>query len=443
MPLPKKKLNTNVVKKNVELPELEDATITTLDIEEQEYFDEQEYNEVYKSPKKKNSYPSKSISIPQYDEPLDEEIEEEQKYVDKKKKRIIPFGGKKSKIKVDDFDKRKDTLKTVKIVRFIVMTIILAILLISIKNTFFPKQIYTPSQIEQIAQNAVGSTGFPIERGKAFVENFIEQYVQVDKKNKINQQILSYFYSGKITENTENNSTQNVIGQPIQRVIIAPKVFESGSYTEDTAWYKVSVMVTDGTGNVIDNNGQMKAHWISFYVNVYRDKKTDKLAIHKDSPTVIPTKPLTNSTELPNASVIGNGEINKDMKEALTPTIDGFIQAFANVTVDSHNEIDQYIPSKIEYSLISGFGGTVKLANRPEVSITKEVYNTENPNEWKVLTVVDWEDVNSSSENQDSKSKITYKSTYVMTIKKTSENKYIVTKFVPYSYLPETKTQDK
>ena len=169
-------------------------------------------------------------------------------------------------------------------------------------------------------------------------------------------------------------------------------------------------------------------------MNVYWDKKTDTISI-VDSPTMIPTYSIKKPETLPNAVKIGTGETDDDMVKKLTPTINGFLKSYANVDVNNYEEILQYIDKKSP-QLISGFGGTVKIKNG-ENTIIKTVYKTKDPNVWKVDITLDWQTTQTVNEELAP----AFTSRYVMTIKKTNGNVYLVTKFVPYVYVSDNSKQ--
>ena len=86
--------------------------------------------------------------------------------------------------------------------------------------------------------------------------------------------------------------------------------------------------------------------------------------------------------------------------------------------------------------MISGFGGTVKIKNG-ENTIIKTVYKTKDPNVWKVDITLDWQTTQTVNEELAP----AFTSRYVMTIKKTNGNVYLVTKFVPYVYVSDNSKQ--
>lgn len=364
----------------------------------------------------------------------EEDLEKkEDKYIDKKKKKIIPLGGVRGKAK--KYDSRKNKATSLKLFRAFLILTILGLFLFGLKNTFLPKEALTNDEIGQIAQNAVGETGFPTERGKAYVQQFITYYLKLNADDLSNKAILNYYYNGNNdTGSSQTTTISNSSGANKQDVIGTPVVYYSKATSKTTGLYKVSALVTDDTGSTMSSDGQtFTAHWVSFSVNVYYNKEKDSLSIHTNSPTIIPTYEITDNSKLPDADIIGNGNVDDDIKEKIKPTIIGYLKAYASSSVSNHNDIIQYIPEKADVSLYSGFNNTVTLANtEDDVSSLSNltVYKTDKNNEWKVDVTVIWKD-NKSIVKENSAN---YTSRYIITLKKYSNSKFLVTKFAPYIY---------
>ena len=189
---------------------------------------------------------------PDYKEDL--EKEKESKFVDKKKKKIIPTGGKKSKrdkkkfVRASDFDERKNKLAKTKVIQFLILSVIFIMFLVGLKNTFFPAHVYTDEQIRQFGAEGAGETGFPKERGRAFVESYISTYLTVDKDREDYNEVLGHFYGVDTYDRKSNSSNFKHSSDVAQYVIIQPKVFNIELMTDYSAQYKVSAFVSDSSG---------------------------------------------------------------------------------------------------------------------------------------------------------------------------------------------------
>lgn len=388
----------------------------------------------YQKPIPRNDYFTGHDEDPFIEEP-DEDNDyrnyDEDKFIDKNEMKIVPIGGKKARAK--DFDDRKNSITPLKAFRLMLFGTIVSLFVFGIKNTFFPSNVFTAEEISTIARDSVGDTGYPIERGQAFAENFIKAYLNLDNTDVNNKDLLSEFYGGT---DTKSGARGNVsLGQYIenkQKPLTEPKTFEIINTTENSTMYKITTLVSDETGNSLSENIST-SHWISFAVNVYYDEKTQKMSIPEGNPYIIPSYELDDFNSVPEAFHLGNGEDTSDEQEReLFPTVAGFLKAYAISSEENHNDLVQYITEDATSDLYSGFNGTVKLASSDEQSIEYNSYNTDEENTWKLDITVTWKDTKSVNDD----SGAIYTSRYVMTITKFGK-KYLVTKFNPYIYIPK------
>lgn len=371
------------------------------------------------------------IPSPEEISPFFEEEEKQNDFIDYEKQKIIPIGSeqsdKRGKIKSSHFDGRKNNLIIVRILRVFIFVFILFLFGLGIKNTFFPEQIYTKNEIEKIAQMAVGDTGFPMDKAIGFAGDFLKAYLEASPENPEEQQQLAYFYTGNINRSAsganrriERNNNQKVIGEP--------KVINKLSISDKSAVIDFKVMLSDTDGETVENK-KLKAHWLSFRVNVYYNPEENQIAIQKDSPIIIPNYDIATSGIIPNEEEIGNGLRENELASKIIPTIDGFIVAYTKVNAESYDEIKQYIPPSHPIKLIQGFGGSVKIAGTVENSIRKDIYQTDELNIWKADVRVELKNTKST------KSEDVYTSRYILTIRKTEDDIFLVERILPYVYL--------
>lgn len=370
---------------------------------------------------------------PDYEEDLKKE--HESKFVDKKKKKIIPIGGKKSKkdkkkfVRASDFDERKNKLAKTKVIQFLILSVIFIMFFVGLKNTFFPAHVYTDEQIRQFGAEGAGETGFPKERGRAFVESYISTYLTVDKEREDYNEVLGHFYGVDTYDRKSNSSNFKHSSDVAQHIIIEPKVFNIELMTAYSAQYKVSTFVSDSSGKEAEGE-ESSGRWLSFSVNLYYNKDNDSLAITPDSPSVIPSTPIENDTVVPSRVPLGDGTINNEIGPALEPTIHGFIKAYAESSLKSHDSVLQYIVDEKNPDLINGFGGSVELDGaEPKDAISTVIYNGRD-GIYRVDVTVKWKDTVS----KDEKEQINYTSRYIMRVNKIANGKYAVSSFVPYTY---------
>lgn len=386
-------------------------------------------------------------------EPVEEEVdydkelwpngmeEAEDEFIDKKKRRMIPLGGKKSKkkVKAKDFDNRKNQLTTVRLLRLFMMIFFVGVFIFGAKNTFFPSHVYTKEDIENISLAAIGQTGFPVEKGQAFAEQFTQAYFNLDSEDDNSKKILSSFYGGSTKSDSQPGAVTNV-GKAKQNVLVTPTTFNRGTAGENIGFYHVATLISDRNGQKFNDKGETTAKWVGLAVTVYYDKKTDQLTIAKDSPQLIPSYSVASNLQLPQGEKLGTGQSSSDKYEEMAPTINGFLKAFGNATPESHADIDQYVKSDPEPEVYHGFGG--KFAVREdELSGTKaEIYPVsagEDNKEWKVDLDLRWHDTSANTNDNDT----SYRGRYIMTLEQSKDGKYFVSTFRPYVYTPDMSQQ--
>ncbi len=459
MPLPKK---ANYISKPVELPDIngteEDNPFVSLssgdiEIEDLKETKEDESTESYLDNEERNL--EKELheeSVPKFDDPFqpgsDTTELDDDRYIDKKKGKIKPFGGDKSNkskkktfAKSTDFDDRKNALTTIKVFRGFMIVVVLGVFCFGIKNTFFPAHVYTQEDISSIAKQAIGETGFPMNRGRALAEQYTKAYFEFNSENEQASNGLQDFYKG-----TNNPASQTIVrtGRNIQQVLTAPVTFSQNAVSETIANYSISVQLSGLNGKSVADDGTPNTKWLALSVTVFFDKKTNELSIAKDSPQVIPSYEIGDQSTQPEPAKIGTGDAVADLYNSMSPTVNGFLKAYAKSSSESHSELNQYVSSKPDPALLAGFNGKFKLGNNEAEldSSAIKVYpstDSKSNNEWKLLLAVPWADTSST----DPKDTLSYTGKYVMTLSKSNDNKYYVTAFRPYIYTPVAPDAEK
>ena len=357
--------------------------------------------------------------------------------IDHKKKKIIPTGGERAKVNDKNLDDRKNTLVFLKVIRFILLIIIFGLFGLGIKNTFFPSQIYTNEDIENIVKTSMGETGFPKDRGRAYAQEYLNAYLN-STQSKLSRDVLSKLQNN-IDKNSNDSVDNSLSGKSVtntttflQKPFYYPTLLSEKVYTLNSAIYKFSVFMTNSNGELADRDGNLNGSWVSFQVSVSYDEKTDSLFI-VESPTLIPNYNINRSSNNFYYKKPGTGEpADSKINESLKSTIYGFLEAYSKSSFKEHSALDQYIPHDKPIKLINGFNNTVKLETN---SVNYNTYTTAKENEWKVDITVSWLDLQSSNNSEGVK----YESHYLMTIQKTEDNVYLVTDFIPYPNIRDEK----
>lgn len=435
MPLPKKN-------KLPSLNDFEDASIDDVDIDDVYY--EEDIEEEVSLPEIEDPELPDMEDVNGDDDPFIES-EPEPERIDKKKKKIIPTGGKKSKrtkVKASDLDDRKNMATRARIIRIFLILVVLVITGLGIKNTFFPKQIYTPEEIDYLVKTSMGQTGFPLERGRQLAEAFVRDLLNDNKENiGRDARLVNMLTGNNVNDGGVSLDFYSKTNGVEQVVLSNPSTYEYDTLTDYLGRYKISTLVasyneedlkTTTSGDNAVSVAKAKENlynmsWVNVNINVYFDKKTGNLSIIRDSVSLLPGYSISDDSNIPPTIDLGNKTKDEEVIPTFRPLINGYFKAYASSSDKSHEEILQYIPSESDPSLYSGYGGQVELDGDPESAIRYEPYKTDDPNEWKVAVVVRWKTVSGDSR---------YTSRFTITVSK-SGDKLLVTKILPYTYIHE------
>lgn len=374
-------------------------------------------------------------------------------FVDEKKLKLEPFA--KNKAKPADFDKRKDKQKQAKYIRAGVLTLIVALVGLGVKNAIIPPYTMTPAEVQAISMETVGKTNFPEERGRSVAEDFIKAYLTVGGGDPASS-ALSFFYTGSLENANFNQDAIDSGTQPRQegnaaynglfkqKFIIDPKTYESYSIDDNTAYFVVGALVKPDAELERDQYGKLpptsgsEARWVFFNVNVYYDTEKDAMFITKDSPTLVPDKNVGATLDAPDSAPIGDGtEIEDKVMEEITPTALGYINGFAKASEADLSPIEQYLSSDAAPTAKGGLGGEFALSGNAENAVNIEGFNTGTSNEAKLKINVRWKSGITREGSTDEIASSVYNSTYVMTLKKSAAGRWEVTNFDSMKYVPE------
>lgn len=348
---------------------------------------------------------------------------DEDRFIDKKNKKIIPIGGDKSIGNVKNLDARKNALIGLKIARFLVYMFILAVFGLGIKNTYFPEQIYTRKELDEIVKASMGQNGYPLETGRAIAQEYLYYYMNADTTNST-RQVLEQFKTGDATKNTPSDNAQ--------RPLLQPMLIKESSPLPYIGRYEFSVFLSDVSGSVSDSDGNFAGQWKTFEIQVYYDEKNNEFSIPPNSPTLISSYSIdvnkfgTQSPEyLPNRLDKSIEFTQVSNNELLNTAIEGFIKGYAESSYSDSSAIEQYLNDNSEIVLKNGFDKQVEATN-----VNYKIFQlTNRDNEYKIDIYVDWKDVKASNKSIST----TYTGRYIMTAVEKG-GKYYITQFIPYVY---------
>lgn len=366
-------------------------------------------------------------------------------FVDKKNKKVEPFGGKRSSIKVNDLDRRKNMRQNATIVQVVVICLFVATLGFAAKNAFFPPVGLTQEDVQSIVYGTTGTTAFPVEQGGFFAQSFIEAYLKYNGSEGDESSVMQYYTRGALAPGGIVDGT--VIGQNFKQTIVnGPIVYRSTPITDNSAIYTVGALVkventvpngadapadpnaTTGNGNE-PTTASGDLVWKYFSVNVYFDDEKNAFAI-ASKPSVVPTPDVLSTNDIPTAAAIGLGEaVPAETLSQVTPTIYGFLSAFRESSAKSYDQLLPFLGADPDPSLLNGLDGiyNFKGGKANEQSVTITAYATDTTLVKAVVEVTWVQSVAGSF--------VETKSSYVMDIQPISGG-YDVTRFIPLSYVP-------
>jgi hypothetical protein len=369
----------------------------------------------------------------------------EEEYIDKENKKLLPFGGGKSTPKAGAFDARIDRRKKAHAIQYAVLGLLTLLVLLGIYNAI-PKRGITMDDVNSAIAGSSLQEEFPVDRGRAFAEDFLQAYLNFDIQGPNN--LLSFYYTGNLEE-TSGESTINT-RNVIQRTITNPKVVKTLILTPNTASFEVSSLVEVSSpveaptedAPPVDPASQKVLKWVTYNVNVFYAVKTDVFTVTADSPNLVPNPRIGLTADLPEEAPSGEGIENADpeLTGQLEPVIYGFLKAFGESSYKEHPALDQYIPPNTkDKNLTNGLAGEFVLSDVPGDSIEYKIWNTKSPKKYLVTVEVDWFDADMKKINPSST--LSYHSRYTLELERQSNNQYLVTYFSQKYYKPVDPTQ--
>jgi len=438
-----------------EFDEYEDETFSPISIDEQLRIEDEEDNrssnnsrnrsrrdeEVSYEPSPLDDYEDdeeKEVSVPQKaPKSKPKKVKKNRKdkkgqdvFIDEKKGVVKPFGGR--KIKENEFDKRKNIRKNAIVIQWVVISLIVILVGLGVKNAVVPPKTLDEQEVADIAAVTTGVTNYPLEKGKGFATDFMKAYLTINN-DEVASKVLGYYYSGSLTVE-DDNSNKEATSNYKQTILYGPTVYDSFAFNDYSARYTIGSLVKPGA--VEGKASGVDPHWVFFNVNVYYNSAADSFTITDDSPTVVPSAEVGNIADLPERQVLGTGEADQGIGESIKSVVFGFLQGYAESSPADHSSLDQYITDSKDSELIKGLDGEYEFSGEMNDAVQFEAFpvdESESPTEIKALTKVRWANKVKVS---DQETRVDYTSTYVMTLQKVGD-KYLVSKFQPQYYASE------
>lgn len=379
---------------------------------------------------------------------------EEINFVNKKQKKLLPFGGSKSdkeknqkyrKTKKNDntslVDSRIDRRTKAKIIRNLILIFCLLAVCFGLYNAFRPPKGVTQTDVDAAISQALVDSTFPMDRGKAFAEDFMAAYLSISPGAAASgvDPILNYYYTGSLSNDAAQSTTQlkQVDGNFTQTVVVPPKVFKVVPVEQNSASFEIGAVVQSSNGQQTPD-GTTTQKWVFYSVNVYYNPKADSLAVTKDSPILIPNFKTGVSVDIPEEKLPGTGTEDQALKSEISPTINAFMEEFGKSSPDSHAGLDQYLikGAKSGAELVKGLDGKFVLAGAPGDAVQFTAYRlTEKSTTEAALDVnVKWQDASSVQG-----AGVVYQSRYYVVMEKQPNGQWLVSTMTPKHYLKAPK----
>lgn len=361
--------------------------------------------------------------------------------IDGDKKKLMPFGSKKKVLRVGDFDPRKDLRRNQKLTRFAVIGIFLIIMSIGFYQAVFPAKPLTEQEVYNLSLEATNYTNFPVESGRGFATDFMDAYLTVDP-DSASADVLNYYYSGSLESasgsGSSSTSTRTATGSYNQTILSGPTVYSARGLTDTSGAYTVGALVQPQT---IANDGDGEAQvgepkWMFFNVNVYFNEASRSFAITPESPSVIPATEVMSQQDIPNSAPLGTGDASDELGEDVSSVVNGFMEGYSTTTPTDHSVLDQYIVSDPEPALTKGLSSEYTLDDSSN-ALSYEAFpsDEEDSNEVKVRVTATW--VSSPDGSVENESRVQFTSTYIMTLERQGDGRYLVSKFAPEYYVAD------
>ena len=288
-------------------------------------------------------------------------------------------------------------------------------------------------------------TGFPLQKGEAFVTGYVESYLTINTSADEANFLSKYFTSttGKTTSGSVTlgrsasaNFLATVVGSPV--VYSSTQVSPDGSSANYVVGAKVHYEPKSSedksSGSVKDLSSD---EFVYYSVNVYYDSATQGFAIVPGSTSVVPAPNVIAPASVPTAKALGSGEENKALATSNASVIEGYIKGFMTASVNNKKDVEAFvIQDNPPIELFAGFNGQYSLDETNPMSY--KVYPTDDSastlkvrvtfNTVKTL-------VAKNTKVTDNDAKRSDVNTYVMTLVKSGDT-YRVAKFAPELYAP-------
>lgn len=378
--------------------------------------------------------------------------------VDAKHKTLRPFGSSRrsQRATAKEIDARKDKKSASQWPKRIILGCAIGVVGLAAFNVLTPDHELSANEVAAISQQSMGMLGFPQNAGGGIARDFMQAYLTVQSDDTTNQ-VLNYYYTGNFGSDssaqasaTGESSVQRTASSSFsQNILYGPTIYGVTQMTPEVGQYLVGALVqprTTDDGKSTPGEPQM----LFFNVNVVYNPDTQTFSIAPSSPTPVSGAAVTSQRDLPKAKELGDGKKDNSLKEQVRSVVNGYMTGYAQTGATDSSKLDQYVTSDAPTDTKRGLDNKLQLADG-ENSITYDTYASKKDGdtvtEIKARVRAQWvstpqstdasDDEKKSVDVSDAKTKVTYGSSYVMTLTRQSDGRYLVSAFRPETYLPD------
>jgi hypothetical protein len=367
--------------------------------------------------------------------------EKKSNFIDRKNKKLLPFGGIKSKAskkakqgkgknKSARFDSRPDKRVQARIIQSVALLIITVIAAVGFYNALHPAKGISRTQVDSLLEaNITPTYGYPTQRAEAFATNFLNSYLVFSgnriQGNTVSSNNLGYYYTG--TLGADNGSQSNLTlpaNAEVKQTIITPaQIFSSDIINSSSAQFSV--------GAEVMNKKDGGKSWVYYNIGVYYNASNKLVYLTPNSPTPIPSLGVGDATSVPTPVSLASGQTSPQLDSSVQSVVNGFMRQWTQTSSISNTAIQPFITSNPDNSVYNGLGGMYSIAidnigGNGIVIVAAPITATNSSIVIANVTV----NLNRGSGN----SAVQYKGSYSLVLEKQSNGKYLVDKIIPTYY---------
>lgn len=324
--------------------------------------------------------------------------------------------------------------------RWVITGLLIVFVLLGFKNAFIPPKTLSQAEVQSIAMQTAGLTGFPMESGASIAEAFIEAYIPVSGDSAATAMLAS-FYNGTKFDSANPSSITGNLPQTTgvtQNIKAGPFIYKETPIDKNTANFVIGALIYRNVDNkpvLAGKSENIEYKWVYFNVGVYYNDKKNTFSIDKNSPTMVAEPTMSATGELANPQAPGSGETDDTVTNEAKDTVVNFMKAWGN---SDQSALSTLASKDKTTNVMEGLNGNYTLSTDSS-GLQFEAYGPSGDKYYRGLVTVQWVDQVTQADPTNNKagSSVSYTSKYVLKLEKTADGKYLVQDINPYYYVPD------